>query len=610
MYLEQPARDGRTRRRIGLTSTLAVALAAVSAFSAATAHAAPQSQTFDLQFAGSTTKQVLNAPLSVCDYCIPDFVLDDEDRTGEEFALGAEASVDSTLKWTAAATNVLTYNDSLLRQGKVLDTTNTLTPGAGTIQVLFGVSYSIGVYEKHPDFGPNWVPTNYTAADSTQFLAATIPCSLPLDGQPPTECSGATASLPIVTIPLVPGVLDVGMALEFELTVAVDGSGTATVRKAEVIGGSTVASDTLVFEAPVPSVVVDPLTLTCNQPVGNDLTYSMTANSSTADVDLALDVALAIQVSGPLLDESWALASLSLPLFDYPEITMIAPSVTKVLGPVQVDNLAPVADPGGGVSHVYTGTEGTPIAFDGTGSTDNCGSPSLRWSFSDGGVAYGPAPLRAFADNGAYTGQLRATDAAGNTSTAAFTIVVANAAPIVDAGPDTTAAWGKTVAFNGHASDPGSGDLGTLKSSWSFGDGTPSASGGTSITHVYAAPGNYTATLTVCDKDGACTMDARTVHVTTRATTLAYNGSVSALPKKESVVKANVTDEFGQPVSGRTVTFTIGTQSVTAVSDGTGTAVGTIKLTQKTGAYVVTATYAGDTKYTGSLDSTAFRIGK
>jgi hypothetical protein len=610
MYLEHRNGEGRTRRRIGLATTLAVALAAVSAISAGTAQAAPQSQTFDLQFSGSTTKQVLNAPLSVCDYCIPDLLLNDPDREGEEFALGAEASVDSTLKWTAAATNVVTYNDSLLRQGQTLDTANVLTPGAGTVEVRFGVSYAVGVYEKHPDFGPGWYPTNFTSSNSKQLLAATIPCSLPLEGQPPTQCSGATSSLPIITLPLVPELLEVGLALEFNLTVEVDGSGIATVRKAEVIGGSSVASDTLVFTAPVPSVVADPLALSCGQPVGNDLSYSMTGNTYSADIDLDLDIALAIQASAVGFTESWQLASKSFPLFEYPTIAMTAPNVTKVLGPVQVDNLAPVAKPGGGVSNVYNGTEGTPIAFNGAASTDNCGLPSLKWSFSDGGVAYGPTPLRAFADNGTYTGQLRATDAAGNTSTAPFTVVVGNAAPIADAGPDTTAAWGTAVLFNGYASDPGTGDLGTLKASWSFGDGSPSASGGTSTTHVYAAPGNYTATLTVCDKDGACTSDTRTVHVTTRDTALAYNGSVSGLPKKESVVKANVTDEFGQPVAGRTVTFTIGTQSVTAVSDGTGTAVGTIKLTQKTGNYTVIATFAGDTKYTGSSDSTAFRLGK
>jgi hypothetical protein len=610
MHLVNRNGTGRARRQIGLITSLAVAVATVSVSSAGTVDAAPQSRNFDLVFSGSTTKQVLEVPLSVCDYCIPDIVLDDPDRTGEEFGLGAEATVNSTLEWTASATNVLSYNDSLLRQGQTLDTTNTLTPGAGTVKVRFGIDYALGVYERHSDFGGEWVQTNYTSTNSKQLLAATIPCSLPLEGQPPTECSGATSSLPIVTIPLVPGVVDVGLALEFNFTVEVDGSGIATVRKAEVLGGSSVASDTIVFEAPVPAVVADPLVLACGQPVGNDLAYSLTENSYSADVDLELDIALAIAASGPLFDESWPLASATIPLFQYPTIAMTAPSVTEVLGPVQVDNLPPVANPGGSAGNVYVGNEGSPIAFDGTDSSDNCGLPSLRWDFSDGGVAYGPSPSRSFADNGVYTGQLRATDAAGNTSTAPFTVVVDNVAPIADAGPDTTSAWGKVVTFNGYAADSGAGDLATLKTSWSFGDGSPSASGGASTTHVYATPGNYTATLTVCDKDGACTSDTRTVHVTTRATTLAYNGSVSGLPKKESTVKANVTDEFGQPVAGRSVTFTIGTQSVTAITDGAGTAVGKIKLTQKTGNYTVIATYTGDAKYTSSTDSAAFRIGK
>jgi len=66
--------------------------------------------------------------------------------------------------------------------------------------------------------------------------------------------------------------------------------------------------------------------------------------------------------------------------------------------------------------------------------------------------------------------------------------------PSVDAGPDTTSDWGKDVQFNGQASDPGSADQATLNYTWSFGDGSPSASGGPSVAHSYATPGDHVAT--------------------------------------------------------------------------------------------------------------------
>ena len=59
---------------------------------------------------------------------------------------------------------------------------------------------------------------------------------------------------------------------------------------------------------------------------------------------------------------------------------------------------------------------------------------ALRWDFSDGGVAFGPHPSHTFADNGHYTGQLTATDQAGNATTQAFEVEVSNQNPAAIAG--------------------------------------------------------------------------------------------------------------------------------------------------------------------------------
>jgi PKD domain/Bacterial Ig-like domain (group 3) len=183
--------------------------------------------------------------------------------------------------------------------------------------------------------------------------------------------------------------------------------------------------------------------------------------------------------------------------------------------------------------------------------------------------------------------------------------------PSVNAGPDTTADWGRLVQFNGQASDPGSGDQSTLQYTWTFGDGTPSASGGPNVLHAYTAPANYVATLEVCDKDGLCDTDSRTVMVTKRDTTLGYTGPLSSNPSKTITLAANVVDEYGEAVAERKVTFVLGGQTAIGTTDSSGNASVNLKLSQKPGSYPLTATFAaGDPKYNDSADSGTFVIGK
>ncbi len=233
------------------------------------------------------------------------------------------------------------------------------------------------------------------------------------------------------------------------------------------------------------------------------------------------------------------------------------------------------------------------------------------WEFSNGTKSFGPSPQRTFGDNGVYDGQLTVTDVTGLSTTQNFTVTVANAKPSVNAGPDTTTDWGRLVQFNGQATDPGSNDQATLQYTWTFGDGTPSASGGPSVLHSYATPGDYVATLKVCDKDAACDSSTRTIHVTKRDTTLGYTGPLFSSPSKTVAMTANVVDEYGQPVVGKKVTFVLGSQTATGTTDSTGKATANIKLTLKPGSYPLSATFAaGDAKYNGAADSGTFVIGK
>jgi len=81
------------------------------------------------------------------------------------------------------------------------------------------------------------------------------------------------------------------------------------------------------------------------------------------------------------------------------------------------------------------------------------------------------------------------------------------------------------------------------------------------------------------------------------------------LPSKQVTLTASLVDELNQPVVGRTVVFSLGSQTVSAATDGSGVATATIKLTQKKGTYPVSVTFAGDGYYLGSSHATTFLIG-
>jgi len=94
-----------------------------------------------------------------------------------------------------------------------------------------------------------------------------------------------------------------------------------------------------------------------------------------------------------------------------------------------------------------------------------------------------------------------------------------NVLPAADAGPDASGYTGEAVFFDGSGSSDPDGSI-TLFD-WDFGDGS-SASGETP-SHIYAAPGTYTATLTVTDNDGASDTDTAQITISDRPATPAMH---------------------------------------------------------------------------------------
>ena len=84
----------------------------------------------------------------------------------------------------------------------------------------------------------------------------------------------------------------------------------------------------------------------------------------------------------------------------------------------------------------------------------------------------------------------------------------------------SAAAAGQACRFDASLSAEPDGSI--ARYSWSFGDGTTATSSAPTITHTYAKPGSYTATLTVTDNEGCSTTVIFTGH------TVSCNGTAAA----------------------------------------------------------------------------------
>ncbi len=165
-----------------------------------------------------------------------------------------------------------------------------------------------------------------------------------------------------------------------------------------------------------------------------------------------------------------------------------------------------VANPAEGIAPLAVAFSGSATDMDGT-------VVGYSWSFGDGKTALTANPSHAYDEAGSYRATLTVTDDNGATATATKTIVVSapprNTPPSVSASADPTSGpVPLTVNFSGSASDSDGSIASYL---WSFGDG--SASQSAHAIHQYKSTGDYTASLTVTDDQGAQTTRSIMIHV-------------------------------------------------------------------------------------------------
>lgn len=496
-------------------------------------------------------------------------------------------NVTATATWTGSLTTAVGWDSNQVRQGATLAVTRVAPANAGSIDVEWTVTGDIDPL----GFGDISIGTiNLSNSD--------VACGLSLSGAGYT-CTDTSDSVHLIQTPGIPLSPYVDMAIQVTFDVSPTG---AVVGRGFTINGTDAASPTNL--SLTDSTQTESFAVPCSSPAGDSVSYALRPFDWTPSVSAAQQPVVQIGLMDPILGVGELPALVDAPFG--PEVDTTPPfdlngtGETVDLGSLLPNNVAPTIAPFG----TFDGTEGSPVSFSAS-TTSQCPISSYVWNFSDGTTAYGPSPQHTFNDGGVFTGQLTVTDETGLSATRNFTVEVADAAPSVYAGPDTTAAWGRPVSFNGQAVAAGSDDQSTLQYTWSFGDGSPSASGGPNALHSYAAPGTYPAQLTVCSEDGLCGSSTRQVNVTRRDTTTAYTGDTSGIFDTPGTLAASVVDAFGSPVSGADVVFQVGTDGpFSAATGATGSATRSYTPTQGAGSYNASATYAGSALYNASSSPT------
>lgn len=564
--------------------------------------ASADSQNFQQDFHGATGNvDLFTLNLFMCDECFPD----DLDTDPGYSAIGAQLGIDGNVTWDATNQSALAYTPDKIRQGSTLDTVTTTFTIPGSATVNYHIYGNWGLYNDPDKDGPDpYNPTNFTEGVEV-FLTSTIPCAMPLHGG--VHVCEKDEYWEIASIHVI--VAQLKLRLKVTTTIEMDSSGVIGMRFAVAEGGQPIPDAPISYIGSNPGLFVDPLHIACTQPVGADFAYGykdmrVEVNSITNWSAIRINLAATEPFGEGVFGEIDTPALVPLTATWGNGMVVETPDLEMELGEILPDITPPTLD----ADDFFIGYEGTPIQFS-ADADDNCGAPSLRWEFSDGGVAFGSNPEHTFIDNGLYTGIVTATDINGLETVSHFEIAVLNAAPTVDAGPDKVADWGQTVAFNANGADAGLADHFTLQYAWNFGDPNSQLGAvGAAASHVYSEPGMRTATVTVTDKEGASASDTVNVIVTRRDTSIGFTGSNVGRISDAILLRAGLVDEYGQPVVGRTVTFRVDGMPVgSATTEALGIAQmqWTIPASMSTGLHTVTAGFNQDSHYFASASNAA-----
>ena len=192
-------------------------------------------------------------------------------------------------------------------------------------------------------------------------------------------------------------------------------------------------------------------------------------------------------------------------------------------------NIQPVA-----AADIYLGLENQPLHIAAPGLLSNDSDPDLPGDalsallveapaqgvldlLPDGSFTYTPT----LNFNGSLTFSYQVSDGQLSSASQPVTLVIEalNDPPHVVAGGDQDAQEGQPVHFSGSFLDPGRAPQ-AAEMTWDFGDGSLTASGLLTPTHVYSDQGVYTVTLTITDTHGTSASDSLHIRVSNAAPVL------------------------------------------------------------------------------------------
>jgi hypothetical protein len=270
------------------------------------------------------------------------------------------------------------------------------------------------------------------------------------------------------------------------------------------------------------------------------------------------------------------------------------------------DNVAPVAIAQNVIVQLdASGNGSTTAALVNNGSNDACGIKTLALSKTDftcSDILTNPNLVT-----------LTVTDNNNNVSTATATVTVKDEVPPVITCKNSTSRYIDpyqtyyTVSgaeFDAYATDAcGVHSLTYVLSGVTTGTGT-------SVADIQLNLGANTFVWTAVDVNGNESACTTVVTVLKRPTTLTYSGDLEEQYSDQVDLSATLIDDVSDlGVYGKTINFSIGTQSVTAVTNVDGLATATLILTQSPiPTYTVVTTFVEDDSYLGSSDSDDFNI--
>ncbi|GAA3946756.1 PKD domain-containing protein [Microbacterium soli] len=210
------------------------------------------------------------------------------------------------------------------------------------------------------------------------------------------------------------------------------------------------------------------------------------------------------------------------------------------------------------------------------------------WDWNDGTTRLGTVgPPKSFADNGTYDVTLTLVDSIGMTSQVVQTLTVTNQDPTATAGADmrspvrevSSGVFGATWTPTPNVFDPSSVDRESLTCTWEWGDGTaadvvqPCNTTTGRVPHVYGL-GEYTATLTVADKDGGTATDTAEIVVEQAHTYLSVSPVPGTASEDTVTVRVKLWNADGPytAIAGATVDVALGAESRTVTTDAVGEA--------------------------------------